>query len=205
MEEFYTLAMLISIATFALTATITPGPNNVLLLSSGLTFGYKKSIPHVFGVFLGFALMVLLVGLGVGIVFEKFPIVLKILKVVGLVYLFWMAYKIGSSKGHLKIKEKHKPFTFIQAALFQWVNPKGWIMSMTAMSIFVTSKENSITQVIIIAFLFLIAGIISCNAWAIGGVALKRFIKDESHVRKFNLIMAILLVVSVLPVILGNW
>jgi threonine/homoserine/homoserine lactone efflux protein len=73
------------------------------------------------------------------------------------------------------------------------------------MSIFVTSKENSITQVIIIAFLFLIAGIISCNAWAIGGVALKRFIKDESHVRKFNLIMAILLVVSVLPVILGNW
>ncbi len=204
MEEFYTAAMLISIATFALTATITPGPNNVLLLSSGLTFGYKRTLPHVFGVFLGFGLMVLLVGLGIGIIFEKFPIVLKILKVIGILYLFWMAYKIGSSKGHMKIKEKHKPFTFIQAALFQWVNPKGWIMSMTAMSIFVTSKENSISQVVIIAFLFLLSGAISCNVWAMGGVALKRFIKEESHVRKFNLIMAILLVVSILPVIIES-
>ncbi|ADG91764.1 Lysine exporter protein (LYSE/YGGA) [Arcobacter nitrofigilis DSM 7299] len=204
MEELYTVSLLISIATFALTATITPGPNNVLLLSSGLTFGYKRTLPHVFGVFLGFGLMVLLVGLGIGIVFERFPIVLKILKVIGILYLFWMAYKIGSSKGHMKIKEKHKPFTFIQAALFQWVNPKGWIMSMTAMSIFVTSKENSIAQVVIIAFLFLLAGAISCNVWAMGGVALKRFIKEESHVRKFNLIMAILLVVSILPVIIES-
>ncbi|RXJ81526.1 LysE family translocator [Arcobacter sp. F2176] len=204
MEELYTVTLLISISAFALTATITPGPNNVLLLSSGLTFGYKRTLPHVFGVFLGFALMVLLVGLGIGIVFEEFPIVLKILKIVGILYLFWMAYKIGSSKGHMKIKEKHKPFTFIQAALFQWVNPKGWIMSMTAMSIFVTSKDNSISQVVIIAFIFLLAGAIACNAWAIGGVALKRFIKDDSHVRKFNLIMAILLVLSVLPVIIEH-
>ena len=202
MEELYTVALLISISAFALTAAITPGPNNVLLLSSGLTFGYKRTLPHIFGVFLGFGLMVLLVGLGIGIVFERFPIVLKILKIVGILYLFWMAYKIGSSKGHMKIKEKHKPFTFIQAALFQWVNPKGWIMSMTAMSIFVTSKDNSISQVIVIAFIFLLAGVISCNAWAIGGVALKRFIKDDSHVRKFNLIMAILLVLSILPVII---
>ena len=202
MEELYTVALLISISAFALTATITPGPNNVLLLSSGLTFGYKRTLPHIFGVFLGFGLMVLLVGLGIGIVFERFPIVLKILKIVGILYLFWMAYKIGSSKGHMKIKEKHKPFTFIQAALFQWVNPKGWIMSMTAMSIFVTSKDDSISQVIVIAFIFLLAGVISCNAWAIGGVALKRFIKDDSHVRKFNLIMAILLVLSILPVII---
>ncbi len=204
MEELYTITMLVSIAAFALTATITPGPNNVLLLSSGLTFGYKRTLPHVFGVFLGFAVMVLLVGLGIGILFERFPIVLKILKIVGIIYLLWMAYKIGSSKGNMKIKEKHKPFTFIQAALFQWVNPKGWIMSMTAMSIFVTSKDNSISQVIIIAFLFLLAGAISCNTWAIGGVALKRFIKDENHVRKFNLIMAILLVVSILPVIIED-
>ena len=81
MEELYTITMLVSIAAFALTATITPGPNNVLLLSSGLTFGYKKTLPHVFGVFIGFGLMVLLVGLGIGIVFEKFPIVLQILKI----------------------------------------------------------------------------------------------------------------------------
>ncbi len=201
MQEFYTLAMLVSIATFTLTAAITPGPNNVMLLSSGLTFGYKKTLPHIFGVFLGFSLMVLLVGLGVGIIFEKFPIVLEILKVIGILYLLWMAFKIANSKGKMNIKEKNKPFTFIQAALFQWVNPKGWIMAITSISIFVTSKDNSIEQVIIIALIFLLSGVISTNTWAMGGVALKKFIKDETHVRKFNILMAVLLVLSVLPVI----
>lgn len=201
MEEFYTFAMLLSIATFTVSSTMTPGPNNIMLLSSGLTFGYRRTIPHILGVILGFSLMVLLVGLGFGIVFEKFPIVLKVLKVIGIAYLFWMAFKIATSKGSMKIKEKSKPFTFIQAALFQWVNPKGWIMSITAISIFVTSKEDSITQVLIISLIFLLSGMLSTNTWAIGGVALKRFIKDERHVRKFNIVMSILLVASVIPFI----
>ncbi|PLY10783.1 MAG: LysE family translocator [Arcobacter sp.] len=201
MEEFYAFTMLLSIATFTVSSTMTPGPNNIMLLSSGLTFGYKRTIPHILGVTLGFSLMVLLVGLGFGIIFEKFPVVLKVLKVVGIAYLFWMAYKIATSKGSMNIKEKSKPFSFIQAALFQWVNPKGWIMSLTSISIFVSSKEDSITQVLIISLIFLLSGMLSTNTWAIGGVALKRFIKDESHVRKFNIIMAILLIASVIPFI----
>jgi threonine/homoserine/homoserine lactone efflux protein len=201
MEEFYAFTMLLSIATFTVSSTMTPGPNNIMLLSSGLTFGYKRTIPHILGVTLGFSLMVLLVGLGFGIIFEKFPVVLKVLKVVGIAYLFWMAYKIATSKGSMNIKEKSKPFTFVQAALFQWVNPKGWIMSLTSISIFVSSKEDSITQVLIISLIFLLSGMLSTNTWAIGGVALKRFIKDESHVRKFNIIMAILLIASVIPFI----
>ena len=201
MEEFYAFTMLLSIAIFTISSTMTPGPNNIMLLSSGLTFGYKRTIPHILGVTLGFSLMVLLVGLGFGIIFEKFPVVLKVLKVVGIAYLFWMAYKIATSKGSMNIKEKSKPFTFVQAALFQWVNPKGWIMSLTSISIFVSSKEDSITQVLIISLIFLLSGMLSTNTWAIGGVALKRFIKDESHVRKFNIIMAILLIASVIPFI----
>jgi len=201
MEEFYAFTMLLSIATFTVSSTMTPGPNNIMLLSSGLTFGYKRTIPHILGVTLGFSLMVLLVGLGFGIIFEKFPVVLKVLKVVGIAYLFWMAYKIATSKGSMNIKEKSKPFTFVQAALFQWVNPKGWIMSLTSISIFVSSKEDSITQVLIISLIFLLSGMLSTNTWAIGGVTLKRFIKDESHVRKFNIIMAILLIASVIPFI----
>ncbi|WP_419763519.1 MAG: LysE family translocator [Arcobacter sp.] len=201
MQEFYTFTMLLSIATFTVSSTMTPGPNNIMLLSSGLTFGYKRTIPHILGVTLGFSLMILLVGLGFGIIFEKFPIVLKVLKVVGIVYLLWMAYKIATSKGGMQIKHKSKPFTFIQAALFQWINPKGWIMSLTSISIFVTSKNDSITQVLIISFIFLLSGMLSTNTWTIGGVALKRFIKEESHVRKFNMTMAILLVASVIPFI----
>lgn len=201
MENFYSIPLMFSILTFTLTATITPGPNNIMLLSSGLTFGYKKTISHILGIILGFTIMVFLVGIGLGIVFENFPTLLSILKVVGILYLFWMSFKIATSKGTVKIKEEGKPFNFIQAALFQWVNPKAWIMSITAISIFVTSKEHSLEQVVVISIIFLVSGIISCNSWTLGGVILKRFVKDEDNIRAFNMVMAFLLVSSVVPFI----
>ena len=119
MEEFYTVAMIISIATFTLSTVTSPGPNNIMLLSSGLTFGYKKTIPHMTGIIIGFPLMVVLVGLGLGVVFERFPLILSVLKIVGILYLFWMAYKIAnnSSSYDVQTSEDSKPFTFLQAAL----------------------------------------------------------------------------------------
>ncbi len=203
MEEFYTVAMILSIATFTLSTVSSPGPNNIMLLSSGLTFGYKKTIPHMFGIMIGFPFMVLLVGLGLGLVFEKFPIIFSILKIVGILYLFWMAFKVATNKGSLEVKEgeKSKPFTFLQSAAFQWVNPKAWIMAITAISIFVTSKDDSLTQVVIIALIYLLSSIFSTNAWTAGGVVLKRFVKDQKVVRILNIVMAILLVASVLPII----
>ena len=203
MEEFYSLAMLISIGTFALTSATTPGPNNIMLLSSGLTFGYKKTIPHISGIVIGFPLMVLLIGLGFGVVFEKFPLLLSGLKIVGILYLFWMALKIARNTGTYDVEESEdsKPFTFLQAATFQWVNPKAWIMAITAISIFVTANDNTIFQVVVISTIFFITAIISSNTWAFGGVVLKKFIKDESMVRKLNIAMAILLIASVLPII----
>ena len=104
MEEFYTVAMLLSIATFTLSTVSTPGPNNIMLLSSGLTFGYKRTVPHMFGIMLGFPFMVLLVGLGV--LFEKFPIIFSILKIIGILYLFWMAFKIATNKSYLRSKRR---------------------------------------------------------------------------------------------------
>lgn len=203
MENFYTLAMLLSIATFTLSTVITPGPNNIMLLSSGLTFGYKRTVPHMLGIMLGFPFMVLLVGLGLGIIFEKFPILFTVLKVVGIAYLFWMAFKIANNKSSFDIKEDEnsKPFTFLQSAAFQWVNPKAWIMAITAISIFVTSKDDSLIQVTIIAVIYMLSGVVSTNTWTVGGLLLKRFMKEESSVRKFNILMAVLLVVSVLPII----
>ena len=203
MEEFYTLTMLISIATFTFSTVITPGPNNIMLLSSGLTFGYKRTLPHIFGVMFGFAFMVVLVGLGMGVVFEKFPLIFIILKIVGVAYLFWMAYKIATSSDSFEVDEDNKsnPFTFLQASAFQWVNPKAWVMAITSISVFVTSSEDSLFQVLTIAFIYLLSGVISTNSWALGGVILKKVIKDTKWVKIFNIAMAILLVASVLPFI----
>jgi len=203
MQEFYTLAMILSIATFTLSTSISPGPNNIMLLSSGLTFGYKRTIPHMSGIFFGFPLMVLIVGLGMGALFEKFPLVLTVLKFVGILYLFWMAYKIANNSSSYDVEEnsESKPFSFMQAAMFQWVNPKAWIMAITSISIFVTSNEHGITQIIIISFIYFLSGCVSCNTWAFGGTVLKRFIKSEKSVQRLNIAMAILLVASVLPIV----
>ncbi len=204
MENFYTLTMLFSIGTFAITSAITPGPNNIMLLSSGLTFGFKRTIPHIGGIIVGFPFMLLLIGLGMGIIFEKYPIVLSVLKIVGILYLVWMAYKIATNTSTYDVKEEEdsKPFTFLQAAIFQWVNPKAWIMGVTAISIFITAKEDNYGQILILVFIFLLSAIVSCNTWALGGVVLKKFIKEEKSIRVFNIFMAVLLVASVLPIIL---
>ena len=203
MDELYTITMLISISTFTLSTVMTPGPNNIMLLSSGLTFGYKRTLPHIFGVMFGFAFMVVLVGLGMGVVFERFPIFFTVLKIVGILYLLWMAYKIASNDGGYDVDKENQsnPFTFLQAAAFQWVNPKAWIMAITAISVFVTSTENSLLQVLIIAFIYLLSGVISTNAWALGGVMLKKVIRDKKSVKIFNITMAILLVGSMVPFI----
>jgi len=206
MEEFYTVTMLISIGTFTLSTVMTPGPNNIMLLSSGLTFGYKRTIPHSLGVMFGFSFMVVLVGLGMGVLFEKFPFIFTVLKIVGIIYLFWMAWKIASNDGSYEVEEGNggngkSPFTFLQAAAFQWVNPKAWIMAVTSISVFVTSNEDSFFQVLTIAFIYLLSGVISTNSWALGGVILKKIIKDKKSVKIFNITMAILLIASVVPFI----
>ena len=203
MEEFYTLTMLFSIVTFTLSTVMTPGPNNIMLLSSGLTFGYKRTLPHMFGVMFGFAFMVVLVGLGMGVIFEEFPFIFSTLKIIGILYLFFMAYKIANNDEGYEVDKENKsnPFTFLQAAAFQWVNPKAWIMAITAISVFVTSTENSLFQVLTISFIYLLSGVISTNSWALGGVMLKNVIKDKKSVKIFNIIMAILLVGSVVPFI----
>jgi len=203
MQEFYTIAMILSIATFTLSTAITPGPNNIMLLSSGLTFGYKRTIPHMAGIIFGFPMMILVIGLGMGSLFEKFPFVLTSLKFIGILYLFWMAFKIANNKSSYDVEKNttSKPFSFLQAAMFQWVNPKAWIMSITAISIFVTSNENSIDQVLIISLIYCLSGCVSSNTWAFGGTVLKKFIKSEKSVQRLNITMAILLVASILPII----
>ena len=201
MNNTYTLTMLLSILSFTLATVMTPGPNNIMLLSSGLTYGYKKSIPHILGVIIGFSVMVAAVGLGIGIVFDIFPIMFKILKIIGIAYLLWMAYKIANSSDSFeaKVNNTKKPFTFIQAALFQWVNPKAWVMAITAISLFTIANDDILFQVFVLAGIYLLSGILSANIWTLGGVFLNKFIKNKKSIKVFNISMAFLIVFSVIP------
>ena len=192
--------MILSIVSFGMASTMTPGPNNMMLMSSGLTFGYKQTIPHALGVNFGFPVMVICVGLGVGRLFEAFPFVYFILKIAGIGYLLWMAWHIANTKGSLdKENAKDKPFTFWQAALFQWINPEAWVMAITSTAAFITDHRVASVQVVIISSIFFLCAIVSTNSWSLGGVLLKRFIQNERLVRLFNIAMAILIVGSVLP------
>jgi len=207
MQDIYTIPMLLSIFSFAFAMVMTPGPNNIMMLSSGLTFGYRRTLPHLLGVMIGFPVMVVAIGFGLGSIFERFPIVLMVLKYVGITYLLWMAWHIANAKGgyDTESSSNDKPFTFIQAAMFQWVNPKAWMMAITSVSSFVVSVELVIIQIIVIAAIFLICGIISTNTWTLGGVLLKHFIHNEKSIQRFNIIMAILIVVSILPFVFSGF
>lgn len=202
MDQVYSLTMIISITSFAMASCMTPGPNNLMLLSSGLTFGYRRTIPHALGINFGFPVMVLCVGLGVGKLFETFPFIYTVLKAVGISYLLWMAWHIANTKGSSSTDNKNdKPFTFLQAALFQWINPKAWIMAVTSTAAFITDHQMAFMQVMIIAFIYFVCAIFSTSSWSLGGVMLKRFIQNERLVQIFNIAMAILIVGSILPFI----
>ena len=195
--------MILSITSFGLASTMTPGPNNIMLLSSGLTFGYKRTIPHALGVNFGFPLMVICVGLGIGKLFDVFPVIYTILKAAGIGYLLWMAWHIANTKGSLDTNNtKDKPFTFLQAALFQWINPKAWVMAITSTAAFITDHQIAYIQVMIISSIYFFCAILSTNSWALGGVMLRRFIQKERFVQLFNITMAILIVGSIVPFIL---
>ena len=185
---------------FSFATSMTPGPNNIMLLSSGLTFGYKRTIPHILGVVIGFPVMTIFVGLGLGEFFKLYPFAFIVLKYIGIAYLLYLAYKIATSSPKVKDNnEDAKPLTFISIVLFQWINPKNWIKIITAMSVYVTSVEYATIQIIIITVIFFLTVLVSANSWAMGGVVLKKFIKSDKGIKRFNIIMAILLVLSIVP------
>jgi len=205
MQELYTFPLLISIVSFAVATFFSPGPNNLMLLSSGLTFGFRRTVGHIMGIVVGFPLMVIAVGLGVGGVFELYPLLYDGLKVVGMGYLLWMAWHIANTKGDLADKQStaDRPFSFIQAALFQWVNPKAWIIAITATSTFTTKGEHLVAQIVVIATIYLLVALVTTITWTLGGELLKRFISSARSLKIFNVSMAILIVLSVLPFMFG--
>jgi len=191
------IELISALALFALVSSITPGPNNFMLMSSGANFGFKRTVPHMLGVALGFVLMLVLVGLGVMQLFDLFPISYQVLKVLCVSYLFYLAYKIATSHApDSSSKAEAKPFTFVQAALFQWVNPKAWTMALSAMSVYAPSK--TFNAILIVGLVFGLINLPCVSSWTLLGQKLQNYLNDPRRLRLFNITMALLLITSVL-------
>jgi len=197
----HSLEIYLALILFAFSAAITPGPNNVMLMSSGLNYGVRKSLPHLFGICLGFPIMVLLVGVGLGNLFERFPITHTLIQIFGILYLLYLAWMIATTKTHEIHGKNSTPFSFWQAALFQWVNPKAWIMATGAIATYTSLSTNIYQQIGIIALIFLITAFPSAATWLFFGAHLKRFLQSPAHQKIFNMVMALLLVGSISPVL----
>lgn len=193
-----TLELTLALATFAVVSSITPGPNNMMLMASGANFGFNKTMAHWFGVGIGFTVMIVLVGLGIMKVFDWFPVSYVILKWVSAAYLLYLAYKIATSSEGIEMQTVDaKPMTFVQAALFQWVNPKAWTMALTAISIY--APTQSLPAVLFVAVVF---GLVNmpCTAMWIGlGQKIQGLLTSAKRLKVFNYVMALLLVLSLAP------
>jgi threonine/homoserine/homoserine lactone efflux protein len=171
-----------------------------MLMASGANYGFRRTIPHILGVGIGFTVMVLLVGVGLMQVFDLFPVSYQILKVVSVVYLIYLAWKIATAAAPTDAKlTAGKPFTFIQAALFQWVNPKAWTMALTAISIY--SPTQGLLAVALVAGVFGIVNLPCVSLWTSLGLSLQRLLTSSARLRAFNAVMAVLLISSLYPVL----
>lgn len=195
------LSLLGPLALFALVSSITPGPNNVMLASSGLNFGFRRSVPHLLGVNLGFTLMIFLVGVGLGSVFQQTPVLYTVLKYAGAAYLLYLAWKIANSGPLDEGETRGKPFTFLQAAAFQWVNPKAWVMAVGVVATY-TPQNGFFANLVIATLVCGIVNLPSIGIWVTFGTALRRVLHRPAAIRAFNVGMALLLVASLYPVAL---
>jgi len=192
-------SLLIAFMVFAAVMFFTPGPNNVLVLASGMLFGFRRTLPLIAGVVIGFAFMVGAVGLGFGTVFIAFPVLQTILKYAGAAYLVYLAVVIANSQPTKSTAGMAKPLTFWQGAIFQWVNVKGWVAvigTITAYAAIARFPLNIVIQVLT----FLAMGTASITIWTLFGSALRPFLTSPRSVRAFNLAMAALLLASLYPV-----
>ncbi|QAY87300.1 LysE family translocator [Pseudomonas arsenicoxydans] len=197
--------LLLGFALFALVTSITPGPNNTMLLASGVNFGFNRTIPHMLGITCGFFVLVVAVGFGLGAVFQTYPMLYTVLRYVGAAYLLYLAWKIAHS-GPVSESEKgeSKPISYLGAAAFQWVNPKAWIMAIGAISTY-TPMQGYFTNVIVIAAVFALINLPSVSVWAGCGTLLRNVLKDRRWLRLFNWGMALLLVASLYPLLIESF
>lgn len=194
------VSWLLAVILFAASSAFSPGPNNIMLLSSGATFGVRPTWPHIWGVALGFPAMTLIVGLVLGSAFTAYPMAHLAMKVVGIGYMLYLAWKTALSRTAVEPRNAARPLRFTEAALFQWINPKAWIMATGAVAAY-TSEAHVFRQLFWITGVFLITGIASAITWAAAGTVIAKMLHTPVRIRVFNAIIGGLLVLSVIPMI----
>lgn len=194
---------LIALTVFAVVISISPGPNNIMLLASGVNYGFAKSIPHILGVAFGLSFLCLCIGFGLGTLFQLYPQLLVYLKVFALIYLVYLSWRTAFSKVISTNKSGvSRPMTFIEACLFQWVNPKAWVMLITMITLY-TNADQPTLSLIIVAVVFILTNLPSQSVWALFGMTLRNFLSKERHIRIFNIATGVLLILSIAPVVLS--
>jgi threonine/homoserine/homoserine lactone efflux protein len=188
-----------ALAAFAFVASITPGPNNLMLMTSGVKYGFGRTLPHLIGVILGFAVMIAVVGFGLDVIFQRFPIALPIMRIVGSLYMLWLALRIALARPIGQVEPGGRPIGFLAAAGFQWVNPKAWVMALSALSTYAGIVDDYSRSVLLTALLCGLIAVPCSAAWALFGASLSRLIRDPRVTRPFNWTMAALLIASIAP------
>jgi threonine/homoserine/homoserine lactone efflux protein len=197
------LELISGLAAFSLVSSITPGPNNLMLMASGANFGFRRTIPHMLGVGLGFGFMVLVVGTGLMGVFTALPASYAALKIVSVVYLLYLAARIATAAAPAQDGlATGRPFNFWQAAAFQWVNPKAWTMALTSIAVYAPTR--SLGAVVLVASVFALVNLPCVSAWTVLGEKLRVLISSPTRLRVFNWTMAALLVGSLYPVLFAQ-
>lgn len=196
-----TTDLLLAFALFAFVTSVTPGPNNTMLLASGVNFGFNRSIPHILGISCGFFVLVLAVGLGLGAVFQAYPLLYTVLRYAGAGYLLYLAWKIATSGPVAdELDSQARPLGYWGAAAFQWVNPKAWVMAVGAISTY-TPLQGYFSNVWIIAAVFALINAPTVSVWAGFGSLLRTVLREPRWLRLFNGFMALLLVLSLYPLL----
>ena len=188
-----------ALVAFAFATSATPGPNNLMLMASGANFGLRRTVPHALGVSLGHAFMVAAMGLGLAAAFEAVPWALTALKVVSALYMLWLAWRIANAAAPEARAGSGRPMTFLEAAAFQWVNPKAWAMALGAVALY--AADGAVASVLAVAAVFAAVNLPSVSVWAALGTQLRRWLTSPGRLRAFNWTMAGLLVASLYPVL----
>lgn len=191
----------LALVVYAFVTSITPGPNNFMLLASGVNFGFARTIPHMLGIGAGFLSLLLAVGFGLGAVLTAFPALHSLLKVAGGAYLLYLAWKVAMSRAlGAEGETGGRPMRFVEAAAFQWINPKAWVMAITAMAVY-TNVERPFLSVVLISLAFALVNLPSVSTWAGFGMALRGFLADPVRLKWFNIAMGLLLAATLWPML----